>query len=355
MIPLCNNFRYSKLHEKRAIKAIKAKGIPSNSLGRTTELAIKIAGIRGSTSALFSLNSTVMVFCGDHGVERQGVSAFPRVGTWANTIAMIEGRAAISVFCEQLGIKLQIVDVAIDYDTSSFKPLKPFICFDQMNVVKGTKDISIENAMSRQEFLKAFEVGREMVIRNISDLQFLALGEMGIGNTTSSASVLSYALNIKPENVTGLGSGIDKKTYDKKIKIVEKSVRRAKLANEQLGGLDTLRILGGAEMAAMAGATFEAAERRIPVVIDGYIAAASVVPLVQQYPNIRDVLILSHRSAEDGFNSIVDFLECRPLLDLNMRLGEGTGASLCLPILKASEALLADLNTYDELIEPTLM
>jgi nicotinate-nucleotide--dimethylbenzimidazole phosphoribosyltransferase len=293
-----------------------AKTKPRGSLGRLEELGCRIAEIRGFVPA--ALDSVIVVAAGDHGVAREGVSAYPSDVT-AQMVANFEaGGAAINVLARRAGAELIIVDAGVG---------------------AGTANMLEQPALTGEQVAKALADGEALA--GELDADVVGLGEMGIGNTTSAAALTAALLGVVPELVCGRGTGLDDDGVLRKIDVVRRAVALH-------AGADPLTALGGFEIAFLAGLAIGCARRRVVVLLDGFITGAAALAALRIEPSVRDVLIASHRSPEPGHAYVLEALGLEPLLDLGLRLGEGSGAALALPLLQASIAILAEMATFED-------
>jgi nicotinate-nucleotide--dimethylbenzimidazole phosphoribosyltransferase len=316
---------------------------PTGALGRLETLAIELAGLQ-HTDRPCAERVPIIVFAGDHGIAAQGVSAYPQEVTIAMMANFAGGGAAISVLARELGSTLEVVDAG----TLAQTPM-PGIIADKPRC--GSRDFSNEAALQAEELAFAFDCGKRAVTRAAaSDPDLVILGEMGIGNTTSAAAIAAGLLGVAPDNITGLGTGLDAAGRARKAKIID-----AALARHRLAGASAEKILcavGGLEIAAISGAIIAAAQRRVPTLVDGFIVSVAALAAVRLNPSCRPYLLFSHRSAEQGHRLVLEALEARPLLDLDLRLGEGSGAALALPILRLACALHNGMATFAEAAVP---
>jgi nicotinate-nucleotide--dimethylbenzimidazole phosphoribosyltransferase len=316
---------------------------PTGALGRLETLAIELAGLQ-HTDRPCAERVPIIVFAGDHGIAAQGVSAYPQEVTIAMMANFAGGGAAISVLARELGLTLEVVDAG----TLAQTPM-PGIIADKPRC--GSRDFSNEAALQAEELAFAFDCGKRAVTRAAaSDPDLVILGEMGIGNTTSAAAIAAGLLGVAPDNITGLGTGLDAAGRARKAKIID-----AALARHHLAGASAEKILcavGGLEIAAISGAIIAAAQRRVPTLVDGFIVSVAALAAVRLNPSCRPYLLFSHRSAEQGHRLVLEALEARPLLDLDLRLGEGSGAALALPILRLACALHNGMATFAEAAVP---
>lgn len=315
---------------------------PAGSLGRLETLGIQLAGITGSCPPPVPAPVTVAVFAGDHGVVASGVTPWPQDVTASMVGAFAAGSAAVNAIARQVGATVVVVDVGVAGDVAAHPAVL------DRKVRRGTDDLAIGPAMSIAAAEAAITVGRD-VARDaiVSGAGCLVTGDMGIGNTTPSAA-LTAALTGRPAaDITGRGTGIDDGMLRTKIRVVETAAARA-------SGLDPIAMLsdiGGLEIGALAGFVIAGAEARVPVIIDGLIAlAGALVADALTAGAVRPYLVAGHRSVEPGATAALQHLGVEPLLDLGLRLGEGTGALLAVPLVQAAARILAEMATLDELL-----
>ena len=308
---------------------------PPGSLGRLEALVVQIAGITGSATPRID-RPAVIVFAGDHGVTAQGVSAYPSAVT-AQMVANFEaGGAAINVLARAAGAKLVVIDVGV----AGPEPAP------SSRIRAGTRDLTVEPAMNRDEALAAIGVGRDVTGGLVAEgCDVIALGEMGIGNTTAASALVAALTGRVPAEVTGRGTGLDDEAVRYKTAVIERALQRHQPRRDD--PLGTLAAVGGLEIAALVGAMLTAAEARVPVVLDGFITGAAALVAAAMAPNLGPRLIASHRSAEPGHRVVLEQLGLEPLLDLDLRLGEGSGAALALPLIRAATRVLDEMATFD--------
>lgn len=313
---------------------------PLGALGRLEELSVQLAGITG-TIACDLRRKAVIVMVGDHGVVHQGVSAYPQEVTAQMVANFLRGGAAINVLARHTGSRVVVVDIGVAED------LPPHPDLIIRKVARGTRDFTREPAMSRKQAREAIEVGLEVVEQEVRrGLDLVATGDMGIGNTTASSALVAAFTGEPPEQVTGRGTGITEDEWRHKVQVV-----RAALALHRADAgdpVDVLARLGGLEIAGLVGVMLGAAARRVPVVVDGFISGAAALAASAIAPRVKEFFIASHRSVEPGHQVALDRLGLKPLLDLDLRLGEGTGAVLAFPIIEAAAKLLNEMATFDE-------
>jgi len=313
---------------------------PKGSLGMLEELGKRFVAIRGNLEARVE-KKVVFVFAADHGVVEEGVSAFPKEVTAQMVYNFLAGGAGINVIAKHTGADVVVVDIGVDH---LFRPTPGLF---QAKVRRGTGNIAKGPAMSREEALKSIKVGAEVAFAYAAKgYNLFASGDMGIGNTTPSSAVLSVITGKAPEEVTGRGTGIDEEALKRKIKVV----RRALEVNrpDPSDPVDVLAKVGGLEIGGIAGLILGGAASRIPVVVDGFISTAGALIAVSLCPKVREYIVCAHKSAAFGHQAALDWLGCRPLLDLGMRLGEGTGAAIGMWLMELGEKILHEMATFQE-------
>lgn len=313
---------------------------PSGSLGRLEKLAIHVAGIKATPLPKIE-HKTVIVMAADHGVVEEGISLYPQEVTRQMVVNFLKGGAAINVLAEHTGARVIVVDMGVK---GGFPPLPGLVC---KMIGFGTKNMTKGPAMSYDQARDCIEAGIQVVEMEIGKkLDIIATGDMGIGNTTASSAVFA-AISGKPvKRVTGRGTGIGDRQLAHKIKVIETALKVNKPNPKD--PVDVLAKVGGFEIGGLAGVILAGAAYRIPVVIDGFISSVAAVVAAALSPMVKDYLIASHLSAEAGHVSALEFLGLKPLLDLNMRLGEGTGAVLGICLVEAATKLLAQMATFAE-------
>jgi nicotinate-nucleotide--dimethylbenzimidazole phosphoribosyltransferase len=306
-------------------------------LGRLESLSARHAAMTGRLDWR-PTNATVIVCAGDHGVAAQEVSAYPQAVTQQMVLNFLRGGAAVNVLARQLGARVVVVDAGVAAGFAEHPDLV------QAKIAWGTADFSRGPAMTAAQAERALQVGLDVVARESGrGADLVAVGEMGIGNTTAASAIIAACCAAAPAAVTGRGTGVDDARLCHKIALVEQALALHAPAN-----VDTLRKIGGFEIGAMAGIMLGAAHRRIPVLVDGLISTAAALIAAQTAPTVSDYLIAGHRSPEPGHAVALRHLGLEPLLDLQMRLGEGTGALLALPIVEAAMRTLQEMATFAE-------
>jgi len=318
---------------------------PAGSLGRLETLAIELAGLQ-HTERPRATQVPIIIFAGDHGIAAQGVSAYPQAVTIAMMSNFAAGGAAISVLARELGSRLEVVDAG----SLAEAPIAGVVT-DKPR--RGTRDFSHEAALDGAEVAFALDCGRRAVARAAaSGPDLLILGEMGIGNTTSAAAIAAALLKSSAETMTGAGTGLDASGRAHKARVIEAALAHHRLIATDVSPKRVLCAVGGLEIAAISGAIIAAAQRGIPILADGFIASVAALTATRLNPSCRAYLIFSHRSAEQGHRLVLEALEARPLLDLDLRLGEASGAALALPLLRLACALHNQMATFAEAAVP---
>lgn len=319
----------------RARHAILTK--PAGSLGLLEELGAQLAAIAGACPPPDPEPAAVGVFAADHGVHARGVSPWPQDVTAQMVANFVAGGAVINVLARQLGARVEVIDVGV---------ATPVAGATARRIRPGTADLSMGPAMSRDEALAAVAVGIETAEAAIADgARCLITGDMGIGNTTASAAMIAAFTGASAAAVTGRGTGIDDETLSRKAGVIASA-----LAAQRPDPRDPIAVLsavGGLEQAALTGFILAGAAARVPVILDGVIAAAAALAAAALHPHARDAMIAGHLSAEPGAAVALGSLGLTPLLDLGLRLGEGSGAALALPLVRAAAQVLREVATFD--------
>jgi nicotinate-nucleotide--dimethylbenzimidazole phosphoribosyltransferase len=306
---------------------------PPGSLGRLEDLALRYGMARG-TADLRLDSKRMFVFCADHGIAAEGVSAYPADVTAQMVRNFIRGGAAINVLCRRYGIETSIVDMGVA------GPAEPGVI--DRKIASGTRSWLREPAMTREQAVQSIEAGIELV----PDADVLGLGEMGIGNTTTAAALLSAFSGIEPPLAVGRGTGVTDAALHRKADVVRQGL--ALHALDPRDPIGVLAAIGGFEIGGICGFLLGSAARRIPVVLDGFISSAAVLVARVLAPQIRDYVFFAHLSAESGHARMLQFIGADPLLSLDMRLGEGTGAALGIDLLETSVRLYREMATFAE-------
>lgn len=311
---------------------------PPGSLGRLEEIANRLAAIQRNIMPVVT-KKRIYVVAGDHGVTIEGVSAYPREVTPQMVDNFLRGGAAINVLCRAGGIEVRVVDAGVDADLSDRAELI------HAKVVRGTANFAVGPAMTTEAAETCLVKGIELAQAAANDgINLLGIGEMGIGNTTAASAITAVLLKCDPELVTGRGTGIDDAGLAHKIGVILRAIESNKPKADD--AIDVLAKVGGAEIGVMAGIVLGAAANHLPVVADGFISTSAVALALRLKPNARDYLFNGHRSAERGHTALIEFIGEQALLDLSMRLGEGTGAALAMNIIEGAAKLLGEMATF---------
>ena len=326
-----DEFAMAQAHERQAQLAK-----PPGSLGRLEELSDQLAGITGAVHNRME-KKHLLVFAADNGVVEEGVSSAPQSVTLMQTINLTRHKTGASTLCKHFGCGITVCDVGVNADIKEPKVLNKKVAYGTQNIVHGP-------AMTREQALQAILTGMELAKSTQADV--LGIGEMGIGNTTTSSAVLSVLLDASVEDVTGRGGGITDAGFLKKKQVIKDAI--ALNAPNKNDVIDVLAKVGGFDIAAMCGGFIGAAMTRRPVVIDGFISAVAALCAYKLCPNIRGYLVPSHASYEIGYRLAMDAMDLQPLFLLGMRLGEGSGCPLAFEILDAACAIINDMATFDQ-------
>ena len=309
---------------------------PPGSLGRLEDLSIQLAGITGFVHNRIE-KKHLLVFAADNGVVAEGVSSAPQSVTLKQTINLTRHKTGASTLCRHFGCGITVCDVGVNGDISEPKVLNRKIDYGTQNIVHGS-------AMTREQCLKAIEVGFDLARETEADV--LGIGEMGIGNTTTSSAVLAVLLDADVEAVTGRGGGITDTSFLKKKQVIRDAIAINHPDKDDV--IDVMAKLGGFDIAAMCGAFLGAAATRRPAVIDGFISAVAAMCAYKLCPEVRGYFIPSHASYEIGYKLAMDAMDLEPLFMLGMRLGEGSGCPLAFEMLDAACAIINDMATFDQ-------
>ena len=309
---------------------------PPGSLGRLEEISIQLAGITWRVHNALN-KKQLLVFAADNGVVAEGVSSAPQSVTKQQTINLMRGKTGAAVLAKHFGCGLTVCDVGVNADIYESTVLNRKIAY-------GTQNICTGPAMTREQTLQAILTGAE--IARTVDADVIGVGEMGIGNTTTSSAVLAVLLGADVEAVTGRGGGITEESFRKKKAVIRTAIEVNRPDRDDVVGV--LSKVGGFDLAAMCGAFLGAAAARRPAVIDGLISTAAALCAVRLCPNVRGYLVPSHASFEIGYRLAMEAMDLRPLFDLGMRLGEGSGCPLAFQVLDAACAVINDMATFDE-------
>ncbi|MGI2218169.1 nicotinate-nucleotide--dimethylbenzimidazole phosphoribosyltransferase [Shewanella baltica] len=335
----------SKTQDPLIQQKIDLKTKPPGALGQLESLALQIARVQATDSqqtdqpqntVLKIVHPTMLVFAGDHGIAAEGVSIAPSEVTRQMVQNFAHGGAAINVFCRQVGFTLEVIDCGI------LMPVEGVEGIIDQRLGAGTGAIHLEPAMALETVDKGFAMARDLIERHHqAGCNLVAFGEMGIGNTSAAAAIMAAIMQLDVIDCVGRGTGINSETLERKLMLIELALLLHQSALS--GPKSVLACLGGFEIVQMTGAMLAAAERKMLVVVDGFIATAAALVAVQIAPNVRDYLIFAHQSDEQGHQRMLEFLQAKPLLSLGLRLGEGSGAALALPLIQAS------VNFYNQM------
>jgi len=313
---------------------------PTGALGRLETLSIQLAGITARPRPRFH-RKAVLLMAADHGVASEGVSAYPPQVTAQMVLNFQRGGAAINVLARQAGAQVSVVDIGVNYD---FDNLPGIV---HRKIARGTANLRRQPAMTRAQAEQAVQTGLEVVEEHIREgVDLIATGEMGIGNTTPAAAITAVMTGKPVEAVTGRGTGLDEVGLARKIEVISAAI--ALHRPDPTDALDVLAKIGGFEIGGLAGVMIGAAARRVPVVVDGFISGAAALIAAGLKPEIKPYLIASHLSQEIGHRAVWEALGLQPLLDLDLRLGEGTGAVLAFHLIEAAVRILDEMATFDE-------
>jgi nicotinate-nucleotide--dimethylbenzimidazole phosphoribosyltransferase len=312
---------------------------PQGSLGRLEELGRRIAAIQGRAQPRLG-RKLLFVVAADHGIADEGVSAYPKDVTAQMTYNFLRGGAAINVLARHYGVDVEVIDAGVDYDFGAVRGLR------DCKLRRGTANFSRGPAMTQRDAEQSIETGIRLVQEIAApDVFLLGAGEMGIGNTTTAAAMLCALTGALPRNIAGRGTGIDDVTLEKKISAIERGLELNRPNAKD--PLDVLTKVGGLEIGALAGMVLGAAAFRIPVVLDGFISGVAALLACRFSPIASEVIFASHLSAERGHRFVLEELKLAPLLDLQMRLGEGTGACLAMGPLEAAVRVMNEMETFE--------
>ena len=316
---------------------------PRRSLGRLEELACRLAQIRGEEVPP-APKKAVVVMAADHGVAQEGVSAYPQEVTAQMVLNFARGGAAINVLARQADAEVVVVDMGV----AALVDAPPgSLAIRSCRIGAGTRNFVREPAMSRDQALRAIDAGARLATELASrGVTLIGIGEMGIGNTTSASALTAAFTGAPVGEVTGRGTGIDDAGWKRKVEVIERAL--ALHRRDERDPLGTLAALGGFEIAGLAGVVLGAAAARVPVIVDGFISSTAALAATRLCPAAKSYLVPSHRSVEVGHRLVLKALELTPLFDLDLRLGEASGAALALPIFEAAARMVAEMKTFAE-------
>ncbi|RXQ89541.1 nicotinate-nucleotide--dimethylbenzimidazole phosphoribosyltransferase [Ancylomarina salipaludis] len=318
---------------------IDLKTKPLGSLGKLEEMAKHIGCIQNTLSPALK-KPVIMVFAADHGIALDGVSPYPQEVTWQMVANFMNGGAAINVFAKQHDIDIRIIDAGVNYDFDKSSGVL------NAKIAYGTKSYLNESAMSSEEFEKAMKRGGDLVERIHSEgSNIIGFGEMGIANTSSAAIILHLLSNIELSACVGRGTGWDDEGLQRKYEILGRALSKYRGGNT---AEEVLTYFGGFEIVMIAGAMLKAAELKMCIMVDGFIITSALLAASKMNPNILDYCIFTHKSQEKGHQLMLDQLKAKPLLDMGMRLGEGTGAAVAFPLIQSAVNFLNEMASFDE-------
>ena len=312
---------------------------PKGSLGTLEDLALQICLIQQTLSPELS-HPCHILFGGDHGIEREGVSVSPRNVTWQQMINFTKGGGGVNMFCNQHGFELKIVDIGVDYNLSD----NPKII--NRKIANGTKNFLYEPAMTEEQFRNAIDIGVAMTDECISEgCNVICIGEMGIANTSPSSIWMSIFGGIPLKESIGAGAGLSDEGIKHKYDILKKSIEKFNTSNHDI--IDTIRYFGGFEMVGAMGSMLRAAEKHVLILVDGFIMSACIMAASKLYPEILKYAIFGHCGDESGHRKMLNILNVKPLLSLGLRLGEGTGALCAYPIIQSAVNMMNEMNNFN--------
>jgi nicotinate-nucleotide--dimethylbenzimidazole phosphoribosyltransferase len=311
---------------------------PQGSLGQLETLSIQVAGIKGNPRPRI-IHKVIFTLAGDHGVTKEGVSAYPSEVTPQMVYNFLRGSAGINVLARHIGGRVVVADMGVA------SALEPHPDLRDRKVAMGTQNMAKGPAMSREEAIRCIEAGIELVEGELpKGIDILGTGDMGIGNTTPSSAITAAITGADVVRVTGRGTGLDDDGWERKVKMIEKALHINR--PDPKDAIDVLSKVGGFEIGGIAGVILAGARYRIPVVIDGFISGAAALIAMSLSPEVKPYLIASHQSAEQGHRVLLEYLGLKPLLNLDLRLGEGTGAALGIFLVEASLKILDEMATF---------
>lgn len=311
---------------------------PIGSLGVLEDIALQIGMVQNTLSPKIE-KPAHLVFAADHGLADEGISPYPKDVTWQMVMNFCAGGASINVFCRQNELDLKVFDVGVDYDFPADLPVV------NAKVARGSRNMRNEPAMTMEECKWAMNVGANAVIsEKEKGCNTVACGEMGIGNTSPSSLLMHRFMGDSIEECTGRGSGLDDQKVDRKVRILKEIAEKY----DPKTALETLATFGGLEIAAMVGAYLEAKNQNMLILVDGFIATAAAITAIEIDSSVKENCIFCHSSEEKGHKRMLEFLGVQPLLKLNMRLGEGTGAAVALPLVRSAVNFLNEMSSMED-------
>lgn len=323
---------------------------PPGSLGRLEEIALQ-AGLIQQTTQPEIRSPHIVVFAGDHGISKTGlVNAYPQEVTQQMVLNFLRGGAAINVFCRQNNIALKVVDAGVNFDfTATLSPSMRELFIDR-KMGFGTKNFQYEPAMTEEEAARAIASGREVAkhIAGTTGCNCIGFGEMGIGNTSAASLIMSAITDMPVASCTGRGTGVNDEQLQTKISTLEEVFALHNLDTLRTSPLSLLSAVGGFEIAMMTGAYLEAAAQKMIIVVDGFIAGAALLVAIAFQPEVLHHCLFAHTSHEQAHAAMLRFLGVQPLLQLQLRLGEGTGSALAMPLIQSSVNFLHEMASFEE-------
>ncbi|TDO01194.1 nicotinate-nucleotide--dimethylbenzimidazole phosphoribosyltransferase [Sunxiuqinia elliptica] len=317
---------------------IDLKTKPLGALGQLEAIALQLGMIQNTLSPELK-NPSLLVFAADHGIADEGVSPYPKDVTWQMVMNFCSGGAAINVFCKQNGIGIKVIDAGVDYDFPADLPIV------NAKIARGSRNMLKEPAMTVEECRLAMKRGAEFVQKEAeAGSNTIAFGEMGIGNTSPSSLLMHRFLNLPIEECTGKGAGMKGDKLDYKTTVL----RTISKKYDPETTIETLATFGGLEIAMMVGAILEAHKQGMVILIDGFIATAATVTAIQFNESVRDNCLFCHASEERGHQLMLEYLHAKPVLSLGMRLGEGSGAAVAYPVIKAAATFLNEMASFED-------
>ncbi|MBU3933809.1 MAG: nicotinate-nucleotide--dimethylbenzimidazole phosphoribosyltransferase [Candidatus Omnitrophica bacterium] len=318
---------------------------PQGSLGRLEELAKRAVEITGNVNPPIK-NKVIFTMAGDHGIVEEGVSAFPQEVTPQMIYNFIEGGAGINILARHVGARVVVVDMGVAKQLT-VNNAHQLTDLKIKKIALGTKNMAKAAAMTREEAVKSIENGIEVFEEElVNGIDIAGTGDMGIGNTTASSAIAACFTGKPVEDLTGRGTGISEETFLNKISVIKKALKLNRPNPKD--AIDVLSKVGGFEIGGLAGVILSGASHRIPVVIDGFISGASALIAYHLEPKIKDYLIAAHCSVEQGHKIVLDYMGLKPLLDLDLRLGEGTGSALAISLVEAGIKIMTEMATFQD-------
>ncbi len=331
--PLCEEISAEVQHK------LDQKTKPVGSLGLMERIAKRIALIQGTLTPQLS-KPVMLTVASDHHICQEGVSPCPVEITWQQCLNFIKGGGGIGLFCKEFGFDHYVVDAGVDYDFAVYERLI------DAKVRKGSRNFLHEPSMTMDECMQAIENGRSIVARfHCQGTNVVGFGEMGIGNTSPASALLSVYGSLSPEITVGSGSGLNKQGIDHKMNVIKNAIEKHGVSQDAFINLSRF---GGLEIATICGGMIEAARRRMVILTDGFITTSAVLAAEAICPGVKNYVFFSHQSMEPGHRLMIELLEGEPILHLDLRLGEGTGAAAAYPIIKCSVAMLNEMTSFDE-------